>query len=200
MTAFLRKFANWIGWGALGVLISIVAVVLSLDFKKTDVHMFVLSDTNLVDVKSPLNDLQVLYKGKDLIRENLRLHLYRIQIQNTGNTVILKDYFDDNDLWGIRVDSGTIVKIGQPLSDSSYIKNNIILKTPDQHTLRFTPLIFEPGDFFIIDFFVLASSSSPPPSLTAVGKIAGIRQILVTTSNLNRPSILYEAYGGEWRY
>jgi nicotinic acid phosphoribosyltransferase len=76
--------------------------------------MFVLSDTNLVDVKSPLNDLQVLYKGKDLIRENLRLHLYRMQIQNTGNTVILKDYFDDNDLWGIRVDSGTIVKIGQP--------------------------------------------------------------------------------------
>ena len=122
MTAYFQKFATWIGWSSLGALIGIIALFLTIDFKKTEVHMFILSDTNLVDVKSPLNDLQILYNGKDLIKEHLNLHLYRIQVQNTGSTILLKDDFDNNDLWGIQVSAGNIVKIGEPESESSYIR------------------------------------------------------------------------------
>jgi len=172
--------------------------ILAIDFKKTEVHMFLLGDTNLVDVKSPLNDLEILYNGKDLIKEHLNLHLYRVQVQNTGNTILLKDAFDNNDLWGIRVSSGNIVKIGEPNSDSPYIRKNLAIQTPDQMTLLFTPIIFEPGDSFIIDFFVLLSTSSETSSLTSVGKIAGIKNISVTALNLNRRSPLSEAYLGDW--
>lgn len=145
MTAYFQKFANWIGWSSFGALIGIIALFLTIDFKKTDVHMFILSDTNLVDVKSPLNDLQILYNGKDLIKEHLNLHLYRVQVQNTGGTILLKDDFDNNDLWGIHVSTGNIVKIGEPESELSYIGKNLAIRTPDQMTLLFTPIIFEPG-------------------------------------------------------
>lgn len=199
MAAYLQKFATWIGWGALGAIISLAALFLTLDFSKTAVTAFLLSDTNLVDVKNPLNELQVLYNGKDLIKENLSLHLYRVRIQNTGDKVIVKEHFDDNDLWGIRVSSGSIVKVSAPASDSSYIQRNISVHEPDQQTLRFAPIIFEPGDFFTVDFFVLLSTSSEPSHVVPIGKIAGVRQIPVTTSNLNRRSILYEAYWGDWQ-
>ena len=65
-------------------------------------------------------------------------------------------------------------------------------------TLLFTPIIFEPGDSFILDFFVLLSASSGTSSLTSVGKIAGIKRIPVTPLNLNRRSLFYEAYLGDW--
>jgi hypothetical protein len=201
MTVYLRKFANWIGWGALGAFIGIAALVLAFNVTKPDVRMFILSDTNLVDVKTQLNDLALLYNGKDLIKEHLALHLYRVQVQNIGNTILRKDDFDDSDLWGIRVSAGKIVKIGGPISDSTYIRKNLSIKidtAPDQATLLFTPIIFEPGDSFIVDFFVLMDASSQPSSLTSVGKIAGIRQIPVTALNLYRPSLLYEAYWGDW--
>jgi hypothetical protein len=198
MTAYFQKFANWIGWSSLGAVIGIIALFLTIDFKKTEVHMFILGDTNLVDVKSPLNDLQILYNGKDLIKEHLNLHLYRVQVQNTGNTILLKEDFDNNDLWGIHVSSGNIVKVGEPDSDSSYIRKNLAIRTPDQTTLLFTPIIFEPGDSFILDFFVLLSTSSETSSLISVGKIAGIKRIPVTALNLNRRSLFYEAYLGDW--
>ena len=199
MAAYFQKFATWIGWGALGAIIGLAALFLALDFAKTAITAFLQSYTNLVDVKNPLNDLQVLYNGKDLIKENLSLHLYRVRIQNTGDKVILKEHFDDNDLWGIRVSSGSIVKISAPTSDSSYIQRNISIHEPDSQTLRFAPIIFEPGDFFIVDFFVLVDMSSVPPHVTSIGKIAGVRQIPVATSNLNRRSLLYEAYWGDWQ-
>lgn len=198
MAAYFQKFANWIGWSSLGALMGIIALFLTIDFKKTDVRIFILSDTNLVDIKSPLNDLQILYNGKDLIKEHLNLHLYRIQVQNTGNTILLKDDFDNNDLWGIHVSAGNIVKIGEADSDSSYIRKNLTIRTPDQMTLLFTPIIFEPGDSFILDFFVLLNTSSETSLLTSVGKIAGIKRIPVTTLNLNRRSVFYEAYLGDW--
>jgi hypothetical protein len=90
MAVYLQRFATWIGWGALGAILSLAALFLTLDFSKTAVTAFLLSDTNLVDVKNPLNELQVLYNGKDLIKENLSLHLYRVRIQITGDKVILK--------------------------------------------------------------------------------------------------------------
>jgi hypothetical protein len=110
----------------------------------------------------------------------------------------LKDDFDNNDLWGIHVSSGNIVKIGAPDSDSSYIRKNLAIRTPDQMTLLFTPIIFEPGDSFILDFFVLLSTASETSSLISVGKIAGIKRIPVTAVNLNRRSLFYEAYLGDW--
>jgi hypothetical protein len=198
MTAYFQKFADWIGWSSLSVLIGLIALFFTIDFKKTEVRMFILSDTNLVDVKSPLSDLQILYNGKDLIKEHLNLHLYRIQVQNTGSTILRKEDFDDNDLWGIHVSAGNIVKIGEPDSESSYISKNLVIRTPDQMTLLFTPIIFEPGDSFVIDFFVLLTTSTGTSSVTSVGKIAGIKRIPVTVLNLNRRSLFYEAYLGDW--
>lgn len=64
--------------------------------------------------------------------------------------------------------------------------------------MLFTPIIFEPGDSFILDFFVLLSTSSETSSLISVGKIAGIKRIPVTALNLNRRSLFYEAYLGDW--
>lgn len=93
MTAYFQKFANWIGWSSLGAAIGIIALFVAIDFKKTDVNMLILSDTNLVDVKSPLNDLQILYNGNDLIKEHLNLHLYRVQVQNTRQYDTFKGIF-----------------------------------------------------------------------------------------------------------
>jgi hypothetical protein len=177
VAAYLQKFANWIGWGSLGAVIGIAGLFLAIDFKKPDVRAFILGDTNIVDVKSPLNDLEILYNGRDLLKDRLTLHVYRIQMQNTGNTILSNDDFDNNDLWGIRVSSGTIVKISEPRSESAYITKNIGVQIPDQTTVLFTPIIFEPGDSFTLDFFVLVSISSETPSVITVGKIAGIRQI-----------------------
>jgi hypothetical protein len=48
--------------------------------KLREITVSLISDANVVDVKSPVSDLQVLFGGRNIVQESLNLKLFRIQI------------------------------------------------------------------------------------------------------------------------
>ena len=184
MTMLIRvkKFAEKLVWSFIGVLIGFLALGY-IEFQefyatRSQVMIEVTSKTNVLDVRRSMPELVILFQGEDIEKENLNLQFFQIRITNTGFANVLKDSFDDNDLWGIEISNGRIIKLSPVQSESTYLGKNLSLSLDGDRIVRFNEIIFDSGAEFQFDFLVLHDKATTPV-IQPIGKIAGIRKLQI---------------------
>jgi hypothetical protein len=130
----------------------------------------------VLDVHEPLSDLTISFQGEDIQEKNLNLRIITVRIENSGNVNILQSHYDINDIWGIQVKNGEIIRVNLIDSNSEYLKSNLKLGFSNE-TIEFTKTIFEKGKYFTIEILVFHKKDKSP-EMFPIGKIAGIEKMV----------------------
>lgn len=133
----------------------------------------ILSDSNIVDLHKPLQDLKILFQDEDIQKNNLNLKIYTLKISNSGTKNILETHYASDEDWGIKITEGKIIESRLVESNSDYLKRNLNLEIVDDKTINFKKVIFDKNDYFTLEVLVLHSRDSDI-NLIPFGKISGI--------------------------
>lgn len=164
----------------LGTIAAIISIYVFF-FQDNEVRLQyeIITNTNVLDIKAELTRLDITYNGKSLKEKNEHLRIINLRIINRGNKNILKDYFDDNDLVGFYISNGKLIEKPEVIETSSqYLKNNLQIRIDAFGKVRFSKIILESNEYFLLKLLVLHKSNQLP-DISAIGKIAGMKQIQV---------------------
>lgn len=195
-----KKWGSWT-WKAVVVIGVILGIWAGYDqiFKKTSVFSQVISETNVLDINEPLKDLQINFQGENIQEKKLNLKIYRIKIENTGGTNITQNDFDQGGSWGIKIAGGRIIETRIIDSNSEYVKKDLSPSIQSSDFVSFNKIIFDKGEFFIVELLVLHDKDAPPV-LYRTGKIAGIQdnEVKILAPEHNEPFLKTLFYGSWW--
>lgn len=181
----------------LAAIFFIITIYLQLYEKKPCISYEVKSETNVLDVRKPLKELSILFKGEDIQTNNLNLRIYTIRIENIGQVNILPDQYDANIPWGFQIENGKIIEARLVDSNSDYLTSNINLGILNDDSVKFNKIIFEKGKFFIVEILVIHSKDRLP-KFKPFGKIAGIDTLDIKPfSAKHKKGIIYETFRGK---
>ena len=143
---------------------TIVSVILALFFGLFTVYVYyaehpnitfdIVNDANVLDVHKPLSELNIYFQGEDIQQSNLNLRIISVKIENTGNVDILQNFYDENDIFGLKINNGQIIESRLINSNSEYLMSNLNLKTVN-NTLELSKPIFEENKYFIVEILIL---------------------------------------------
>lgn len=155
------------------------------------------SEINVLDINEPLRDLQIIFQGNNIQKENLNLRIYRVKIENNGRTNITQNDFDQSGRWGIELENGKVIETRLVDSNSTYISTNL---SPliENSVVIFNKIIFDKRTFFIVELLVLHDKETPPV-LYRIGKIAGVQESKseILTLELSEP-FWATLFSGNW--
>lgn len=181
---------------ALGILVAIYFGVLQQ--KKARIFYQIINEVDVLDVHEPLEDLQILFQENDIQEKNLNLKIYTIKIENVGRVDILQDHFDQNDIWGIRLENVQIIKTKLMSSNSKYVKENLGPKIQEENIIKFNKIIFDRDNYFTIEILVLHNKDDIP-HFYQIGKIAGIQEKNLEISTLEKKeALLVSLFNDNW--
>ena len=151
-----------------------------------------ISDTYLLDVRRPLQDLSIVFRGQNVQEHNLNLRIVTINVVNSGEVDILPTHYDLEDDWGVQFKDGEVIEARLVDTNSDYLRSKRIPQRFSVDTVVFPKIIFEQGIFFAVEVLLLHSKNESP-SLSSVGKIAGVDDITVITRSLSRQEASFAA-------
>lgn len=166
--------------------------------KQINLQYEIMANSNVLDVKADISKLDIIYGGSSLKDKNENLRIINLKVVNTGSEHILNTFYDDNDPLGFRVNEGAIIEIPEVLDASNeYLRKNIVISVDSLNRVKFSKVIFESNEFFILKLLVLHKSYSNP-TITSLGKVAGIKGIDVVNKIefLEKQSFFKEVFGG----
>ena len=188
----LRNPAFWLALStiaslAVGVL-SVLLAYLALKEPEPGVTFETISDTNVLDLRRPLLDLNIVFRGQNVQEQDLNLRIVTVNIVNSGEVDILASHYDHEDNWGMKFKNGEVIESRLVDASSEYLRSKVVPQRLGVDTIAFPKVIFEKGAFFAIEVLILHPKSESP-SISSVGKIAGIDRITVLTRPLAREDI-----------
>lgn len=154
---------------------------------KTNISYKILSESNVIDVHEPLDKLNIIYDGNNILEKNMNLRIIRILVENTGSENISKNHFDEKLNWGIQISNGEIIDKRLIEYSSNYIRDNLkpeILKD-NSRILKFEKIIFDKKEYFVIDIFVLHKKSIDI-KLNTIGKLMGKQEALFIEKDIKK--------------
>jgi hypothetical protein len=166
--------------------------------KVADLQYQITSNTNVLDVKAQVSNLDIMFRGESLKKTNSNLKIITIKVVNIGTESIIIDYYDDNELLGIRLDTGRIIEVPAILYTSNqYLRNNLKVNQDTPNTIYFSKVILDPGDYFVVKLVVIHDTNYQPKPIV-LGKLANIKEIKIveTTSNLDKRSVYEKLFSG----
>ena len=91
-----RGIWNWaIIIGIVGLLVTIIGVVVTLRYeRRPGLTVEVIGESDVLDVRRPLEDLVVEFGGEDIERTNRNLRVVTVRISNAGSADILQNQYD----------------------------------------------------------------------------------------------------------
>ncbi len=184
--------------GFLGFLATIIAIYTFLFPNKIELSYEIISETNLLEIDEDVPNLSIQYAGEDLKATNANLGIITLSIKNNGEATLLKNYYDVNDLWGFHINGGRIIEIPKVInSNNDYLKRNILINLKSETEVRFSDVILEPNDYFIIKFSYLYTNGKSP-EIIPIGKIAEVKTINISTRDDDqKKSKFLEAFQGD---
>lgn len=190
--SFLRSPLFWVGVLPIVGLV-ITAVGLGIDIvgpkqPEPELTFEIVSDTDVLDVHRPLQDLSVSFRGEDVQERNLNLRILTINILNSGEADILLNHYDSEVNWGLRVNGADVVEARLIDASSKYLESRISPNVIDSETVAFPRVIFEANAFFAIEVLLLHSEEQEV-FISQVGKIAGVDEAKI----LVKPPVEEEA-------
>ncbi|MGO9242577.1 MAG: hypothetical protein ACLQBJ_17375 [Bryobacteraceae bacterium] len=175
---FIKYFASA---SFLSLVIGAIALLFELRSGKTNLTVDVAAESNVLDVRTSLPELAVLFRGQDIQQENLNLKILTVRIANDGEVNILEGYFDSRIPWGLQIDRGRLVTARITGSNSRYLLDNLRPRLADDSHVSFEKFIFDKGKYFTLELLVLHNKNIEP-QVRVTGKIAGLDEVAVTSS------------------
>ena len=154
----------------------------------------IVNDANVLDVHKPLSELNIYFQGEDIQQSNLNLRIISVKIENTGNVDILQNFYDENDIFGLKINNGQIIESRLINSNSEYLMSNLNLKTVN-NTLELSKPIFEENKYFIVEILILHDKNEEP-TIVPLGKIAGIDRIELIKSYTETQTFFDTVFSG----
>ena len=174
---------------AVGVLSAALAY-LALKEPEPGITFETISDTNVLDVRRPLQDLSIVFRGQDVQEHNLNLRIVTINVVNSGEVDILPSHYDQEDDWGVKFKDGEVIEARLVDTSSEYLRSKVVPQRLGLDAVAFPKVIFEKDAFFAIEILLLHPKTDSP-SVSSVGKIAGINEITVLTRPLAREEVSF---------
>ena len=159
----------------------------------------IVRETDVLDVRTPVDDLQITFQNEDIQGENLNLRIYAMRVINNGEVDILQTQFDQDQTWGLQVIGGRVIEARPIEASSSYLNQKSNPRVFGENIVQFDQAIVEKGQFFAFNMLVV-HSKDVTPEIVALGKIADIDEILVTRVpvEVEGPGFLSDLFGGGW--
>lgn len=168
---------------------SVLLAYLALQEPKAGVTFETISETNVLDLRRPLQDLDIVFRGRNVQDQNLNLRIVTVNVLNSGGVDILSNYYDPDD-WGIKFNDSEVIEVRLVDTNSEYLRSKIVPQQSNAQTVVFPKVIFEEGASFAIEVLLLHPKDALP-SISPVGKIAGIDDITVLTRPLAREEVSF---------
>ena len=187
----LKRLDFWIAAVGIGSLVvTIVTLVIALREPEASVTIETISDTNVLDLRRPLQDLSIVFRGQNVQEQNLNLRIVTINVVNSGEVDILPNQYDSEDDWGVQFKDGEVIEARLVDTSSDYLQSKVIPERSSVDTVVFPKIILEQGAFFAVEVLLLHSKNELP-SISSVGKIAGVDEITVLTRPLSREEVSF---------
>ena len=166
----------------IGVIGAVVTILAFLQEKKVNLRYEIIANTNVLDFNADISKLEVTYDSTNLKQTGENLRIYTVKIVNNGNDNIIKEFYDENDLIGIKLSSGQIIEKPELIQSSNdYLKRNLHFKDYQKDKVVFSRVILESEEFFILKLLVLHKKNEIP-KIISFGKIAGQQTIDVVNA------------------
>ncbi len=197
----IKKIKN-LPWGAIsgviGAIITMSAAYISLRKPVPMIKADMISESNVLDVHTPLEELAILFQGEDIQENNLNLRILTTRFENTGDINIRQGDFDQRNSWGLRLSNGQIIRARLIDSNSKHIRENLNPKRAGIDSVAFETIIFDKRDHFTIEILVIHPKDTLP-EVAHFGKIAGIDSIAINefVPKESTPSFIKEAFAGD---
>jgi len=165
-------------WSFFGFLLAIIfgGIAIYTSFfqnKIPNMQIIVESNTSVLDIKKDIKNLDILYKGINIKKQQQNLSIFSIKVINNSNVTILKEFYDELSPVRISVKHGHIVDKPQITETSNdYLGNNLSLVLDTTGTIFLPKLIMEGQEYFSINLLILHEINLIP-EIIAKGKIAG---------------------------
>jgi len=165
----------------LSLALGVIALYYTLRSNRTNLVVDVIAESNVLDVRTSVKDLAVLFRGQDIQQENANLKILVVRLTNQGEVNILEGYFDSRNPWGLQIDGGRVVEARVTGSNSAYLFDNLRPRIADDTHVTLEKLIFDKGKSVTLELLVLHNKTAEP-RVVPFGKIAGMDSIPVTNS------------------
>lgn len=143
----------------------------------------IITNSNVLDINTNISKLDIVYDSTSLKQKNQNLRVISLRVKNVGNENILKTYYDNLSPLGVTVNGGYIVENPEVLETSNeYLQNNLKAIKQSDNSVTFNDVILDINEFYEIKLLVLHELDSIP-SLSTIGKIAGIKKIPIINSS-----------------
>jgi len=169
----------------LSLLIGFVALYYTVRRTRTNLVVDVTSESNVMDVRTPVKDLSILFQGQDIEKENANLRIFGVRLVNEGDINILESDFDSRIPWGLRIEGGRLIEARVTGSNTQYLSDSLHPKVIGADEVDFEKVIFDKGKYVALELLVL-HDKNVEPQVTAVGKIAGMDAIPIRNSSRER--------------
>ena len=188
----LRRLDFWLivlGVASFGIgIFGAVLAYFALQEPMPEVIFETISETSVLDLRRPLQDLDIVFRGQNVQQQNLNMRIVTVNVANSGEIDILPGHYDHADDWGMKFNDAEVIEARLVDTNSDYLQSKIIPHHMNENTVVFPKVIFERGTFFAIEVLLLHKKDESP-SISPIGKIAGISEITVLTRPLARPEI-----------
>lgn len=156
-----------------------VTIFAFLQEKKVDLRYEIIANTNVLDFNAEISKLEVKYDSTNLKQTKENLRIFTLKVINNGNQNILKEFYDNNDPLGLQLSSGKIIEKPDIIQVSNdYLKRNLKIEDYNFQRIKFSQVILESGEYYIIKLLVLHKTDSIP-KIISFGKVAGQTKIEV---------------------
>jgi hypothetical protein len=172
-----KKFS----WSFFGLFIGLIGIIISIYFsafykKNNEITFDILANTPIISISENIPPIRLFYKNEDITKSKKRIFLLTIKVINSGEIDILTSQYDENELLGFRITNGTFAENPQIIDSSSkYLNENVKIKLSDKSVAKFSKIIFESKEYFIVKSLILVDDGINP-QIVPTGKIAGIKE------------------------
>lgn len=186
----MKKIWGWLISPAVGGVVGIVGFAFAIYTayfyeRKPEVSISVDAMSKVFDLYQPVGGLEVSYAGENLRSAKKNLWVLTATIKNVGNAEIRKVDYDDNSPLGLEIKGAVIAERPILKTTVDYLAQNVSISTTESRIL-FSPVILEAGESFEVTTLLLGSESAKP-SIAPMGKLAGIKSIVISTPESPSP-------------
>ena len=85
--SLLKRIKNPFAWTIISTIIALLGLYAAIREPETDLSIELISAVSVLDINKSVKDLNILFQGQDIEKNNLILKILSIRFTNTGGVV-----------------------------------------------------------------------------------------------------------------
>lgn len=172
-------------WSFLGTLIGIIGIGYGIyaDFfkeEKPELIFDLMSNTQVLDLKEDVSELQIHYKHQDLKKSKKSLVLITVRVSNKGNAPITENDYYSKTPFGFKITRGNIAEPPSLINSSrKFFENSVRLSTDSLNNIFIDKVPIDYGEYFTVKVLTICNNEELP-DIIPFGEISGLRGEIYT--------------------